>query len=141
MANEQVQPVEEDRLESYVERLTVLQTKINDTRKEMSLITEDAKINGFDLQALQLLVNLRTQHRTDFGRRVLTNLTKYAHLSGVPLDVVIERQSLTPAESTSLLPDEEDSYEEEKKSKLTARVFVTAAWGVILAVSLLWLLT
>lgn len=140
MANEQIHQTNEDKLERYVERMTALQNDLKSIQKDLNLVTEDAKLNGFDLQALNFLVRVRMQNSNDMGRRVLTNLAEYAHLTGTPLEVVVERESPSSEPPRSFLPESIEPLEE-KKLLSSSRLFIKASWGVFIAISLLWLLT
>ena len=127
-------------VDGYIERMVDLQTKISEANKELQLVRQDAKINGIDLDALNFLVQVRSRNKNDKGVLVLTNLVAYAHVTGTPLRVVVERDAPASEFSDSTMPMSGDFAEDDNKT--SPRGFlIKATWGMVVAATLLWFLT
>ena len=76
----------EDRLTNAVERLSAIQKSVLHHNREAHRIRMHIKDFDVNMDALSLLVTIKSKDEDGSGRQVLEDLTKYARWSGMQID-------------------------------------------------------
>ena len=129
----------EQKLTDAVERLTSVHKSLKESTKTAHSIRRHIKDFDIDMDALNLLVNLKSGDDNVDKGRVLENLVTYARLTGTPLKASVEREARVegndlrgPLRDSAPAPnDERMEYAAERESrgllKLLSQIFVAMA--------------
>lgn len=143
------QPITEsdaERLQVVIERMTELTYRVRDVNVELNKIRQDARINGYDLDALNQVVNFRTKSSKDRGVGTITKLVEYSAAAGDPIASVTVAAQMDPsALSNSVEPDptlvtSSSGYEIEDEREQKANPLRQFLYSIGITVFLLWLI-
>lgn len=109
----------EERLIEAVERLASIQRSMMDLRKETNLVRNHIRDFDVNMEALNILVTLRSKDEKEGGVPVLEDLVTYARLMGTPLETHVEGDSNRRAlvESVQASIDERMEHAAEGESR------------------------
>ena len=131
-------------LVSYIDRLVNVQTSILELQRETAQLRQDARADKFNMEAVFQLGLIVSKSPHDKGVRLLTDILRYAHQSGIKLDTVVaERDVSAPAQVQSEGDDRSEVSNFRPTHILFAErysVIVQFALGVLVAGSFIWLL-
>jgi hypothetical protein len=116
---------------------------ISESQQELQQLRQDAKTDGFSLDALNLLIQVRSRNLPDGGKRILNDLVAYATTSGIAFDQVsfqrvgdnIDKQHLGNA-----LPERERTTPPRQPLLDHLRLPAQVALGALLSAAMLWYL-
>ncbi len=77
--------MEEETLRSCIERMVAAKQTMNTPRDQLGDFRREARSDGLNIQALNPLVEVLSEHQHDRGARVLTDLIYYAQVAGANL--------------------------------------------------------
>ena len=77
--------MEEETLRSCIERMVAEKETMNTARDQLVDYRREARSDGLNIQALNPLVDILSEHPHDRGARVLTDLIYYAQVAGTNL--------------------------------------------------------
>ena len=105
----------DDRLATALERLTGIQKSIQNLHQEAARIRRHIKDFDVDVDALNLLVTVRSKEETNDGGKLLEHMISYARRTGMPMGVYenegIARMSDRPAPVDRSPPAAEEGVE------------------------------
>ena len=133
----------DERVMVYVERISALQKTIQELNGELNRLRQDARINGLDLEALNLVTSLRSRFPQDGGAGIVDNIIHYADLTGVDFERnpahLLDRVARPSEEPAAPVPSDISSgymiEEDEQESSFLGPLVL----GVSLTALLLWL--
>jgi len=75
-------------LSNYIENIATIQRSIQELQAEQAQLRTDARTDGFNLEAVQMLSQIVSKSAHDGGVGLLHDIVKYAHQIGLALDTV-----------------------------------------------------
>lgn len=86
-----------EKLTSYADRIERLLDEVDGLKQDLKDVKDEAKGEGFNVQALVKLVSIRrNKKRADAEAMLLNDLVLYAHATGTPLDVAMSMDEWPP---------------------------------------------
>ncbi|MCP5149646.1 MAG: DUF2312 domain-containing protein [Chromatiales bacterium] len=137
-------------LADYVERMVALSNQAKEISAELAAVRRTAKGEGYDLDALNLLVQVRMRAPKDNGSGLIVDLLRYSRATGTSIEseasgvaavgdspaVVHAQPSGSPGSGAFGLEVEEP----EAGGNRRGRVIREITLGIAVSVSLLWAL-
>ena len=130
-------------LEHYIDDMSEAQQMTLESQRELQRLRQDAKTDGLNVDALNLLIQVRSRTPPDGGTRILNDLVSYAISVGIQFDQVISQSSWELAEKqhvTSILPEEQRMSPSGQRLLNHIRLSTQLALGALLSATMLWYL-
>lgn len=89
-------------LSQYINDMSSDQGAIFDTQKGLQQLRQDARLDGYNVDALNLLIQVRGRNHPDGGSRILNDLVSYAMNAGIAFDNVIPHTPKSTSRHTAL---------------------------------------
>ena len=93
-------------LNSHIEKISVLQSSIQDLQVEINEVRRDARTEGFNMEAVHILSQIVAKSSHDGGLGLLQDIVKYAQQIGVELDTVTVETNAETAETDTTSEDD-----------------------------------
>jgi hypothetical protein len=119
------------------------QETIFESQRELQQLRQDAKIDGSNVEALNLLIQVRGRNLPDGGTRILNDLVTYAISIGIQFDQVTSQLPWEHTERrpvTSNIPDERRGSPADQQLLDHIRLPAQLALGALLSAAMLWYL-
>jgi hypothetical protein len=123
--------------------MSAVQRMISEPQRELQQLRQDAKTDGLNVDALNLLVQVRSRSLPDGGARILNDLVEYAIGIGIQFDQVTPQHAWEQAENqhvTSNLPEEWRTSPAGQRLLDRIRFSGQLALGAVLSAAMLWYL-
>ena len=123
--------------------MSEVQRMIFDPQIALQQLRQDAKTDGFNVDALNLLTQVRSKNPPDAGTRVLNDLVAYAISTGVEFDQIASKGTWERTENqhvTSNLAEEKQTSLASQRRFDHIRLSAQLALGAILSAAMLWYL-
>jgi len=78
-------------LRSYIDRIANNQTSIQELQREINQFKQDARADKFNMEAVHILGQVISKSPHDNGVGLLTDILRYAQLTGVELDAIVAK--------------------------------------------------
>ena len=130
-------------LNHYIEVMSENQGTIFESQRELQKLRQDAKMDGSNIEALNLLIQVRGRNFPDGGARILNDLVAYAISIGIQFDQVTSQHAFEQAENqhvTSDLPREQPTNLPVQRLFDHIRLSAQLALGALLSAAMLWYL-
>ena len=130
-------------LENYVEQMTGLSASVIDQQRDLAQLRQDAKTDGFNVDALNFLIQIRAKNFSDGGAEVLNDLISYASRSGIQLDLVAAPEAAawtTPTQTVGDMWDEVDYSPDPTSVSQRLKPVAQLALGALITAAMLWYL-
>ena len=130
-------------LKQYIDHMSGVQGMILEPQRELQQLRQDAKTDGLNVDALNLLVQVRSRSLPDGGARILNDLVEYAIGIGIQFDQVSPKPAWEHAEEqhvTSNLPEEQRTSPADQRIFGHIRLSAQLALGALLSAAMLWYL-
>ena len=120
-----------------------VQGMILEPQRELQQLRQDAKTDGFNVDALNLLIQVRGRNLPDGGTRIFNDLVTYAISIGIQFDQVTSQHAWEHAEKQHVTSN---LSEEQRTSAVAQRLFdhirlsAQLALGALLSAAMLWYL-
>jgi len=103
-------------LPDYIERISALQRSTQELQAEMNQIRRDARADGLNMEAVNILSIVVSKSSHDGGLSMLQDVVKYAYEMGINLDSVTVETNPKASESDSTFRHEAASVSQFKAS-------------------------
>ena len=80
-------------LNHYIDLMSENQGAILESQRELQKLRQDAKMDGSNIEALNLLIQVRGRNLPDGGTKILNDLVAYAISIGIQFDRVTSRHA------------------------------------------------
>ncbi len=130
-------------LKHYIDDMSEAQRMISEPQGKLRQLRQDAKTDGLNVDALNLLVQVRSRSLPDGGTKILNDLVEYAIGIGVQLDQVTSQHAWEHAEKqdvTGNLPEEQRTNPADQRVFGHIRLSAQLALGALLSAAMLWYL-
>ena len=127
----------------YIDQMSAVQRMISEPQRELQQLRQDAKTDGINVDALNLLVQVRSRSLPDGGTRILNDLVEYAVGIGIQFDQIASQHAWDHAEKqhiTSNLPEEQRTSPANRQLFDHIRLSAQLALGALLSAAMLWYL-
>ena len=136
---------EEKRIHAYVIRMTELHGQLVMTQQEVGQLRNQAKNNGVDPEALNLLCIARSREPHDSGKSMVTNILSYATIAGTEFNFTkfqadTESQDSAKSNTDDLSPLNLENMDSDTHALIARKIVTELYLSGIIAVGLLWLL-
>lgn len=123
--------------------MSAVQRMISEPQRELQQLRQDAKVDGLNVDALNLLIQVRSRSLPDGGARILNDLVEYAIGIGIQFDQVTPQHAREKAESqhaTSSSTEEPRTNSADQRFFDRVRFSGQLALGALLSAAMLWYL-
>ncbi len=141
---------QEELIRKYLERMVALQIDLEGPRDELNDVRREARGDGLNLEALNLLVPLISKYPHDKGAKVLNEVMRYAEIIGAenlrPESLAAPRPAGQPVSNDAAPPSENAEHPtaapSRRKTATSAPLRRTSALlaAICLSIGLVWLL-
>jgi len=119
------------------------QGTIFEMQRELQKLRQDANMDGSNIEALNLLIQVRGRNLPDGGTRILNDLVAYATAIGIRFDQVTSHHAWENVEKqhvTSDFPEEQRTSPAVQRLLDHVRLSAQLALGALLSAAMLWYL-
>lgn len=95
-------------LDNYIEKISAVQNSIQELQVEIGQLRRDARIDGFNMEAVHTLAQIISKSSHDGGLGLLRDILTYAQRTGIELETV-NVQADPEAKEDSVNPKYEDA--------------------------------
>lgn len=141
--SEEFTNTESSLLKHYIDNLSVVQRMISEPQRELQQLRLDAKTDGLNVDALNLLVLVHYRNLPDGGSKILNDLVAYAISMGIQFDQLTSQQTWEHPETlhiTNNLPEEQRTSPASRQFFDHIRLSAQLALGALLSAAMLWYL-
>ena len=127
----------------YVDQMSALQRMVSESQQELQRLRQDAKTDGVNVDALNLLVLIRSRNLPDGGTRILNDLVEYAVDVGIQFDLGTPTRAWECEEKqhvTDDLPEGHRTNPTDQRLLHHIRLSAQLALGALLSAAMLWYL-
>jgi len=141
---ENTRPTKESLLESYLEKMAAVQVSVRELNAETNQLRQDARTDGFNMEAVHMLSIVRCKSPHDGGQALLRDMVKYAQQIGLELEMVAV-QSDSASESADSNKEDENPNAYRYRGPLFAAskptvIVLQLALGLAVSGAFLWFL-
>ena len=128
-ARRSVDPDDDDRLSAAVERLTSIQKSILELSQEANQIRRHIKDFDINLDALNILVTVRSKDQTGDGAGVLAEVNSYARQTGMQVEALEDTEP--SIDSSSSRSEFVQQFHQKAENTTTSRAWKTVSQFVL----------